>query len=54
MCGDLTALGVVAGVLAVAHLAVLEQYGVFRDELYYVACGEHPAWGTWTTRRSWP
>jgi len=21
------------------------QYGFFRDELYYAACGEHPAWG---------
>ncbi len=21
------------------------QYGYFRDELYYLACGEHPAWG---------
>jgi hypothetical protein len=29
----------------VAHLATLQRYGIFRDELYYVACGEHLAWG---------
>lgn len=27
------------------HLALLPGYGVFRDELYYMACGRHPAWG---------
>ena len=27
------------------HLAVINSYGWFRDELYYVACGEHLAWG---------
>ena len=24
---------------------VAPRYGYFRDELYYMACGEHPAWG---------
>ncbi len=35
--------------LAVAKLLVqfagINHYGVFRDELYYMACGEHLAWG---------
>jgi len=35
--------------LAVAKLLVqlagINRYGVFRDELYYMACGEHLAWG---------
>ena len=25
-------------------------YGVFRDELYYIACSRHIDWGTWITR----
>ncbi len=27
------------------HAACWSRYGVFRDELYFVACGEHLAWG---------
>jgi 4-amino-4-deoxy-L-arabinose transferase-like glycosyltransferase len=27
------------------HLLVLTRYGWFRDELYYVVCARHPAWG---------
>ena len=27
------------------YLVAAPNYGYFRDELYYLACGEHPAWG---------
>jgi len=27
------------------HLVFNRQYGYFRDELYYAACGQYPAWG---------
>jgi len=30
---------------ALLHLAVIGRYGYFRDELYYLACGRHLAWG---------
>lgn len=29
----------------VLHLPFLAQYGIFRDELYYLACADHLAWG---------
>jgi Dolichyl-phosphate-mannose-protein mannosyltransferase len=34
-----------AGGLFVLHMSCAGRYGVFRDELYYVACGEHLAFG---------
>lgn len=40
-----------AGVFALAALTILlhllsdGRYGFFRDELYYIACGQHLAWG---------
>jgi hypothetical protein len=35
----------VAALLALAHLATIANYGIFRDEFYYLACGRHLAWG---------
>ena len=29
----------------VVHLPFLQEYGYFRDELYYIACSNHLAWG---------
>lgn len=35
-----------AGLIRVAlYLIAAPNYGYFRDEMYYLACGEHPAWG---------
>src|SRR5580704_9642265 len=27
------------------HLVIISRYGVFRDELYFIVCGQHPALG---------
>lgn len=27
------------------HLLTAARYGIFRDEMYYVACSKHLAWG---------
>src|ERR1700685_1300768 len=35
----------VALVRIVLYFFAGPHYGYFRDELYYLACGEHPAWG---------
>jgi hypothetical protein len=35
----------VACVRIVLYFFAGRHYGYFRDELYYLACGEHPAWG---------
>lgn len=35
----------VAGGYILLQLLVSERYGYFRDELYYLACGSHLAWG---------
>jgi 4-amino-4-deoxy-L-arabinose transferase-like glycosyltransferase len=36
---------VAALVTLVVHLAANPHYGFFRDELYFIICGFHPAWG---------
>jgi hypothetical protein len=35
----------VAGAVFALHMTVAERYGVFRDEMYYAACGRHLAFG---------
>ena len=34
-----------AAVKLLLHAAIGSRYGFFRDEFYYLACGQHPAWG---------
>lgn len=44
----LTSTAILAGLAAMkllVQLAGVAHYGFFRDELYYMACGEHLAWG---------
>jgi hypothetical protein len=36
---------ILAAVAVFVHFLFNRQYGYFRDELYYAACGEHLAWG---------
>jgi 4-amino-4-deoxy-L-arabinose transferase-like glycosyltransferase len=45
LASDNTLLLAIAGVSFVAHLLVAGNYGYFRDELYYIAAGRHPAFG---------
>src|SRR5690242_513968 len=35
----------IAGATLLLHLATAGRYGIFRDELYYLACSEHLAAG---------
>src|SRR5438132_13339580 len=35
----------IAAAYVVLQLALSHRYGYFRDEFYYLACGEHLAWG---------
>jgi len=35
----------IAGLTLAAHLAVSWRHGFFRDELYFIDCGRHPAFG---------
>src|SRR6185503_13397852 len=34
-----------AAVKLLLHLLTASRYGIFRDELYYLACAEHLDWG---------
>ena len=38
-------LACVAAAKLLLQFAGIRHYGIFRDELYYLACGEHLAWG---------
>lgn len=40
-----TTVHVVAFGVVLMQLVVADRYGLFRDELYYLACADHPAWG---------
>ena len=35
----------VAAVVAIVHFSVVQQYGIFRNELYFIICGRQPAFG---------
>lgn len=43
--GDLILLGVIATVPLLAHIFTNGNYGMFRDEFYYLACADRLAWG---------
>src|SRR5512139_1086986 len=34
-----------AAAIVAFHVATAPGYGIFRDELYYLACADHLAWG---------
>ena len=34
-----------AGASLVLHVMANGHYGFFRDELYFIVCGDRPAWG---------
>src|SRR5262249_23045818 len=43
--GDAGLRWIFAGAAFLLHLLFLTRYGIFRDELYYLACADHMAWG---------
>src|SRR6478609_9080254 len=42
--GPVIVLYIVAAKLLL-HLSMVARYGIFRDEMYYLACSRHMAWG---------
>src|SRR5258708_3147309 len=45
IASDLTLLVLPALTMLLLELLFIRRYGIFRDELYYLACSEHLAWG---------
>jgi 4-amino-4-deoxy-L-arabinose transferase-like glycosyltransferase len=37
--------GLIAGLRLLLHLLTATRYGIFRDEMYYIACAQHLDWG---------
>src|SRR5690242_1736179 len=35
----------IAAAKMLLHLSMVARYGIFRDEMYYLACSRHVAWG---------
>lgn len=35
----------IAAAKLLIHLLTAARYGIFRDEMYYLACAQHLAWG---------
>src|SRR2546421_11925324 len=45
LTSDLAVIVYLATAKLLLHLLTNGHYGYFRDELYYLACGDHLAWG---------
>src|SRR4030043_2342129 len=42
---DFIPIALVSALSFVLHLIAIRGFGLFRDELYYIACSDHLAWG---------